>query len=90
MKHGNIYPAERIETALNHFFRKGNLTALREMALRRTAEKTEEQLRQYMTEHGIERVGQPVNVYWWASMLGRTSARSSAMPGDWLMPCMLT
>ena len=56
MKHGNIYPRERIETALNHFFSEGNLTALREMALRRTAEKTEEQLQQYMTEHGIERV----------------------------------
>ncbi|MEO8970512.1 MAG: universal stress protein [Ktedonobacteraceae bacterium] len=53
MKHGNIYPPERIETALNHFFREGNLTALREMALRRVAEKTEAQLQQYMTEHGI-------------------------------------
>src|SRR5438477_290192 len=32
MKHGNIYPLERIEAALNHFFTEGNLTALREMA----------------------------------------------------------
>jgi two-component system sensor histidine kinase KdpD len=53
MKHGNIYPPERIETALSNFFREGNLTALRELALRRTAEKTESQLEQYMTEHGI-------------------------------------
>jgi len=53
MKHGNIYPPERIETALNNFFREGNLTALRELALRRVAEKTESQLEQYMTEHGI-------------------------------------
>jgi len=53
MKHGNIYPSERIDTALNNFFREGNLTALRELALRRTAEKTESQLEQYMTEHGI-------------------------------------
>ncbi len=53
MKHGNIYPPERIETALSNFFREGNLTALRELALRRTAEKTEAQLEQYMTEHGI-------------------------------------
>src|SRR5205085_64017 len=44
MKHGNIYPPERVDAALNHFFREGNLTALRELALRRTAEKTEEQL----------------------------------------------
>ncbi|HET8845534.1 MAG TPA: universal stress protein, partial [Ktedonobacteraceae bacterium] len=53
MKHGNIYPPERIEAALNNFFREGNLTALREIALRRTAEKTEEQLEAYMTEHHI-------------------------------------
>jgi two-component system sensor histidine kinase KdpD len=53
MKHGNIYPPERIDAALNNFFREGNLTALREMALRRTAEKTEAQLQEYMTEHGI-------------------------------------
>lgn len=53
MKHGNIYPSERIETALNNFFRESNLTALRELALRRTAEKTESQLEQYMNEHGI-------------------------------------
>ena len=56
MKHGNIYPSERIETALNNFFREGNLTALRELALRRTAEKTEAQLEQYMDEHGNGRL----------------------------------
>lgn len=56
MKHGNIYPPERIDTALNHFFREGNLTALRELALRRTAEKTESQLQEYMTEHKIEKL----------------------------------
>src|SRR6266851_5536168 len=53
MKHGNIYPPERIDAALNNFFREGNLTALRELALRRTAEKTESQLQEYMAEHGI-------------------------------------
>lgn len=56
MKHGNIYPRERIDAALANFFREGNLTALREMALRRTAEKTEAQLEQYMTQHGIKEV----------------------------------
>ena len=56
MKHGNIYPRERIEAALDNFFREGNLTALREMALRRTAEKTEAQLQQYMTGHHIDKV----------------------------------
>lgn len=56
MKHGNIYPRERVEAALNNFFREGNLTALRELALRRTAEKTESQLQEYMTEHGIKEI----------------------------------
>ncbi len=53
MKHGNIYPPERIDASLNNFFREGNLTALRELALRRTAEKAETQLQEYMTGHGI-------------------------------------
>lgn len=53
MKHGNIYPPERIQPALDHFFREGNLTALRELALRLTAEKTESQLEAYMTGHHI-------------------------------------
>src|SRR6202165_3753205 len=53
MKHGNIYPPERIDSAPKNFFREGNLTALRELALRRVAEKTESQLEQYMTKHRI-------------------------------------
>jgi two-component system sensor histidine kinase KdpD len=56
MRHGNIYPLERIEPALSNFFREGNLTALRELALRRTADKTESQLHQYMANHGIKEV----------------------------------
>lgn len=56
MRHGNIYPPERIDAALHNFFREGNLTALRELALRRVAEKTQEQLEHYMAEHGISTV----------------------------------
>ncbi|GAC1560987.1 MAG: hypothetical protein NVS4B1_24860 [Ktedonobacteraceae bacterium] len=56
MRHGNIYPPERIETSLNNFFREGNLTALRELALRRTAEKAESQLQRYMTDHQITKL----------------------------------
>jgi two-component system, OmpR family, sensor histidine kinase KdpD len=37
MRHGNIYPAERVDTALHNFFRPGNLAALREIALRLVA-----------------------------------------------------
>jgi two-component system sensor histidine kinase KdpD len=56
MKHGNIYPRDRIDAALSNFFREGNLMALRELALRRTAEKTQSQLEQYMSEHEITKL----------------------------------
>jgi two-component system sensor histidine kinase KdpD len=44
MRHGNVYPPERIEVALDRFFTEGNLTALREIALRLAAERVEGQL----------------------------------------------
>jgi two-component system sensor histidine kinase KdpD len=45
---GKVYTAERIEVAANNFFRLGNLTALREIALRLTAERVDHQLHDYM------------------------------------------
>ncbi len=48
LQEGKVYTAERIETAANNFFRIGNLTALREMALRLTAERVDHQLQDYM------------------------------------------
>ncbi|MFJ7587488.1 DUF4118 domain-containing protein [Streptomyces sp. NPDC097617] len=53
MLHGEIYPAERIEAALTHYFRIGNLTALRELALLWLADRVEEGLQRYRAEHGI-------------------------------------
>jgi two-component system sensor histidine kinase KdpD len=53
---GKVYTAERIETATNNFFRVGNLTALREMALRLTAERVDHQLQDYMA---IKRIAGP-------------------------------
>src|SRR5256885_13596692 len=44
---------EQAEEAVRHFFRKGNLIALRELALRRTAERVDAQMRVYMHEHAI-------------------------------------
>ncbi|WIG59342.1 MAG: Osmosensitive K+ channel histidine kinase KdpD [Ktedonobacterales bacterium] len=44
LRHGNVYPPERAQRALEHYFSLSNLTALRELALRRTAEKAEAQL----------------------------------------------
>ncbi|MHA7961470.1 sensor histidine kinase [Streptomyces sp. L500] len=53
MTHGDIYPPDRIEAALTHYFRIGNLTALRELALLWLADRVEEGLQRYRTEHGI-------------------------------------
>ncbi|HKV85697.1 MAG TPA: universal stress protein [Ktedonobacterales bacterium] len=48
LRHGNVYAPERAEKALQNYFSISNLTALRELALRRTAEKTETQLEHLM------------------------------------------
>ena len=53
MAHGNIYPAEKIDAALTHYFRTGNLAALRELALLWVVERVDEGLQRYRTEHGI-------------------------------------
>jgi two-component system sensor histidine kinase KdpD len=50
---GKVYVPEKVETAANNFFRVGNLTALREMALRLTAERVDHQLQNYMQIKGI-------------------------------------
>ncbi len=54
MAHGHIYPPERIDTALGNYFREGNLTALRELALLWVADRVEEGLDRYRAEHGIK------------------------------------
>ncbi|MGI9147098.1 MAG: sensor protein KdpD [Chloroflexota bacterium] len=54
MRHGNIYPLERAERALEQFFREGNLIALREMALRKMAQACEVELEEYMQQQGID------------------------------------
>lgn len=56
LRQGKVYPPHRAQQALQHFFRPGNLTALREMALRRTAEGVEDALTGYMHEHRIEEI----------------------------------
>jgi two-component system, OmpR family, sensor histidine kinase KdpD len=53
MAHGNIYPAEKIDAALTNYFRTGNLTALRELALLWVVERVDEGLQRYRNEHGI-------------------------------------
>jgi two-component system, OmpR family, sensor histidine kinase KdpD len=56
LQQGKVYPPHRAQQALQHFFRPGNLTALREMALRRTALGVEDALTDYMHEHRIEEI----------------------------------
>lgn len=56
LRQGKVYPPQRARQAQQHFFRPGNLTALREMALRRTAAGVEEALTGYMHEHRIEEI----------------------------------
>ena len=53
MAHGNVYPAERIDAAMSNYFRPGNLGALRELALLWVADRVEESLSTYLTDHGI-------------------------------------
>ncbi|MBZ9598588.1 sensor histidine kinase KdpD [Streptomyces erythrochromogenes] len=53
MAHGNIYKPERVDAALSNYFRPGNLTALRELALLWVADRADEYLQQYRGEHGI-------------------------------------
>ncbi len=55
-KEGKVYMPDQAQEALRSFFRKGNLIALRELALRRTAERVDAQMRVYMREHAIAKV----------------------------------
>ncbi|MHB8263964.1 MAG: universal stress protein [Acidimicrobiales bacterium] len=52
MLHGNIYPKERVPLALSHFFKRENLIALRELALRFVADETEEEMLAYLKTRG--------------------------------------
>ena len=53
LREGKVYVPEQAGRAIERFFRKGNLIALRELALRRTAERVDAQMRGYMAEQGI-------------------------------------
>lgn len=54
MAHGNVYPADRVDAALGQYFREGNLTALREVALLWLADRVEEGLERYRSQHEID------------------------------------
>ncbi len=54
MRRGAVYPSERVEQALKNFFRRGNLIALRELALRQVAEQVDRTLESYMEQKDIQ------------------------------------
>ena len=58
LKEGKIYLPQQAQEAVNHFFRKGNLIALRELALRHTANRVDAQMLDYREGHSIQDVWQ--------------------------------
>ncbi|MDF2785044.1 MAG: sensor protein KdpD [Pantoea eucrina] len=56
LKEGKVYIGDRAERAIENFFRKGNLFALRELALRRTADRVDDQMRAWRDQQGRDRV----------------------------------
>ncbi len=55
---GKVYIPEQAQRAANNFFRKGNLIALREIALRRTADRVEDDVQEYREEQSIKKLWQ--------------------------------
>ncbi|WP_327342304.1 sensor histidine kinase KdpD [Streptomyces europaeiscabiei] len=56
MAHGNIYKPDKVDAALSNYFRPGNLTALRELALLWVADRVDEYLQQYRSEHQVSTI----------------------------------
>lgn len=54
MAHGNVYKAEKVDAALSNYFRVGNLSALRELALLWLADRVDEGMGRYRADHGID------------------------------------
>ncbi len=54
LAHGNVYAPEKVDAALANYFRPGNLTALRELALLWTADRVDEYLQRYRAENHID------------------------------------
>jgi len=55
MAHGNIYAADKIDASLSNYFRVGNLSALRELALLWLADRVEDSLQRYLDDHTIDK-----------------------------------
>ncbi|HVW51956.1 MAG TPA: sensor histidine kinase KdpD [Trinickia sp.] len=92
LREGKVYMPQQAEHAVRNFFRKGNLIALRELALRRTADRVDAQMREYRADQSIERIWQAreriivcVGAGPESSNLVRAAARlASNLKADWL------
>jgi two-component system, OmpR family, sensor histidine kinase KdpD len=80
LRQGKIYDAQKIEQALNNFFRKGNLTALRELALRQLATDQAGKAQAYRDREGLDRPVIPEKVM--VAMASRGSARTLLRVGS--------
>jgi two-component system, OmpR family, sensor histidine kinase KdpD len=80
LRQGKIYGVEKIEQSLNNFFRKGNLTALRELALRQLAEDQDVKARKYRAQEGLEQATLPERVM--VCMASRGSAKKLLRVGS--------
>ena len=88
LKEGKVYVPETAARAFESYFSKGNLTALRELALRRTAQRVDEQLLTHMQANAIAgpwAAGERILVCVDASEAGSTSCATAAA---WLSACM--
>jgi two-component system, OmpR family, sensor histidine kinase KdpD len=91
LREGKVYAEQQAQRALDHYFKPGNLTALRELALRRTAERVDDQMRHYMRKHAIrgpwaasERILVCVNESPAAAGLVRAAKRAAdRLDADW-------
>ena len=80
LRQGKIYDAAKVEQALSNFFRKGNLTALRELALRQLASDQAGKAQEYRTREGLERPVIPEKVM--VAMASRGSAKNLLRVGS--------
>ncbi len=90
LRQGKIYTVEKIEQALANFFRKGNLSALRELALRQVAEDQAAKAHDYREREGLEQAAIPEKVMVCVSSRGtakkllRTGSRiAGRLASDW-------
>jgi two-component system sensor histidine kinase KdpD len=80
LRQGKIYGVEKIEQSLNNFFRKGNLSALRELALRQLAQDQATKAHDYREREGLEQAVIPEKVM--VAMASRGSARKLLRTGS--------